>query len=63
MGPGDLIYLNAAGQPIIILNSRKVTGDLLDRRARIYSDRPHNIVVGEIMTDGFLFALAHNDDV
>ena len=61
--PGNLIYLNAAGQPIVILNSHKVAGDLLDRRAKVYSDRPRNIVAGEIMTGGFLFALAHYDDV
>ena len=41
---GDVIYLNAAGQPIVILNSQKVAANLLDRRAGIYSDRPCNIV-------------------
>jgi hypothetical protein len=61
--PGDLIYLNAAGQPIVILNSHKVAGDLLDRRATTYSDRPRSIVAGDIMTGGFLFALGHYDDV
>jgi len=62
IGPGDLVYLNVAGQPIVVLNSHKVAGDLLDRRSRIYSDRPHNIV-GCIMTGGLLFALSHFDDV
>ncbi|KAH9953974.1 cytochrome P450 [Russula dissimulans] len=47
---GDIIYLNAAGQPMVILNSQKVAADLLDRRAGIYSDRPRNIVASDIMT-------------
>ena len=63
IGPGDLIYLNVAGQPIVILNSHKVAGDLLDRRSKIYSDRPRNIVGGDIMTGGLLFALSHFGDV
>ena len=63
IGPGDLIYLNVAGQPIVILNSHKVAGDLLDRRSRIYSDRPRSIVGCDIMTGGLLFALSHFGDV
>jgi hypothetical protein len=60
---GDIIYVNAAGQPIVILNSRKVAGDLLDRRARIYSDRALNIVACNIMSGGFMFALTPYGDV
>ena len=60
---GDIIYLHAAGQPIVVLNSHKVAGDLLDRRSMTYSDRPRNIVACEIMTGGLLFALARYDDV
>ncbi|KAF8884012.1 cytochrome P450 [Infundibulicybe gibba] len=40
---GDIMSLNVAGNPIIILNSQKAAADLLDRRASIYSDRPRNI--------------------
>jgi hypothetical protein len=61
--PGDLIYLNVIGQPIVVLNSRKVAADLLDRRATIYSDRPRNIVACDIMSGGLLFALSHYDEV
>lgn len=49
---GDVLYLNAAGQPIIVLNTQKVAADLLDRRAGIYSDRPRNIVAAQIMCGG-----------
>jgi hypothetical protein len=56
------MYVNAAGQPIVVLNSRKVAADLLDRRATIYSDRPRNIVALDIMSRGLLFALSHYND-
>jgi len=49
---GDVVYLNAAGQPIIVLNTQKVAADLLDRRAGIYSDRPRNIVAAQILCGG-----------
>ncbi|KAH9975378.1 cytochrome P450 [Lactifluus volemus] len=49
---GDIFYLNAAGQPIIVLNTQKVAADLLDRRAGIYSDRPRNIVAAQILCGG-----------
>jgi hypothetical protein len=55
---GDLIYLNAAGQPIVIINSQKVALELLDRRAAIYSDRPRNVVACDIMTGGLLLGFA-----
>ena len=55
---GDLIYLNAIGQPIVVINSQKAAVELLDRRAAIYSDRPRNVIGCEIMTGGNLFGFA-----
>ncbi|KAH8990412.1 cytochrome P450 [Lactarius hatsudake] len=49
---GDVFYLNAAGQPIVILNTQKATADLLDRRSGIYSDRPRSIVAAQILCGG-----------
>lgn len=60
---GNVIYLNAAGQPIVVLNSQKVAADLLDRRAGIYSDRPRNIVASDIMTGGLLVVFARYNDM
>lgn len=37
---GDLIYLDLMGQPALLINSRKVANDLMDKRSSIYSDRP-----------------------
>jgi hypothetical protein len=60
--PGDPIYLNAAGQPVVVINSPKVGVALLDRRAAIYSDRPLNIVVSDIMTSGLFFSFSRYGD-
>jgi hypothetical protein len=60
---GELVYLNAAGQPIVVLNSQRVAVDLLDRRSEIYSDRPRNIVACDIMTKGLFFGFARYGDV
>lgn len=49
---GDVVYLNALGRSIIVLNSQKAAADLLGRRARVYSDRPRFIVASEILTGG-----------
>ena len=37
------MYLNIVGQPIVVVNSRKVAKDLLDKRSGIYSDRPVSV--------------------
>ncbi|TEB27961.1 O-methylsterigmatocystin oxidoreductase [Coprinellus micaceus] len=37
---GDIIYLNALGQGILVLDSRRRAVDLLENRSTIYSDRP-----------------------
>ena len=59
---GDLIYLNAAGQHVVVINSPKAGVALLDRRAAIYSDRPPNIVASDIMSGGLLFAFSRYAD-
>ena len=51
------MYLNALGQPILVLHSLKAAFDLLDRRANIYSDRPRMIVAHDILCGGLFVAL------
>ncbi|KAJ7690176.1 cytochrome P450 [Mycena olivaceomarginata] len=60
---GDIIYLNIAGQNTVVLGNYKVSSDLLDRRAGIYSDRARNIVAGELLTGGLVLAFAQHNDV
>jgi len=63
IGLGDLIYLNAVSQPMVILNSQKVAADLLNRCAGIYADRPRNIVASDIMCGGLLIGFIGYNDV
>ena len=44
-----MMYLNALGQPIIVINSLKVAFELLDRHGNIYSDCLHLIVANGIL--------------
>ena len=44
---------------LVVINSQRVAVELLDRRAAIYSDRPSNVVVCDIMTGGYLMGHAH----
>ena len=59
----NLMYLNALGQPMIVINSLKVASELLDRRANIYSDCPRQIVAHEILCGGLFSALMSYGDL
>lgn len=52
---GPIMYLNLAGQNVVVLNTLSVAADLLDRRAAIYSSRPKFIVAREMLTEGLFF--------
>jgi hypothetical protein len=57
------MYLNALGQPILVINSLKVAVELLDRRANIYSDRPRMIVANELLSGGLFVAFMRYGDL
>ena len=59
----NLMYLNALGQPMIVINSLKAASELLDRRANIYSDRPRLVVAHEILCGGLFTALMSYGDL
>ncbi|KAE9402133.1 cytochrome P450 [Gymnopus androsaceus JB14] len=42
---GSLVYLNLAGQDVVVLNNRATATELLYRRSVIYSDRPKSVVL------------------
>jgi hypothetical protein len=48
---------------MVILNTQRVAVDLFDRRAAIYSDRPHNIVACDFMTKGLMFGFVPTNDL
>lgn len=37
------------GQRMVIINSAQVAVELLDRKSSIYSDRPHMVMIGEMV--------------
>ncbi|KAE9401820.1 cytochrome P450 [Gymnopus androsaceus JB14] len=41
---GPIVYLNMAGQHIVVLNTKVAATELLERRSAMYSDRPRSIV-------------------
>lgn len=45
---GDFMYLTVLGQPIYLISSTKVAGELLDKRAMIYSDRPVMVMAQDL---------------
>lgn len=58
-----MMYLNALGQPILVINSLKTAFELLDRRASIYSDRPRAVVAHEILCGGLFTAFIRYGDL
>ncbi|KAF9463699.1 cytochrome P450 [Collybia nuda] len=52
---GPLVYLNVAGQGILVINEHKAAVELFERRSSIYSDRPRFIVGSEILCGGLIF--------
>ena len=57
------MYLNALGQPMIVINSLNTASELLDRRTNIYSDRPRLIVAHEILCGGLVSAFMPYGDL
>lgn len=47
--PGDIVYVEALGNRILLLNTIEGVSDLLDKRPNNYSDRPTLVMVGELM--------------
>ena len=59
---GEVMYLDGAGQPIVVFNSLRSAFELLERRSANYSGRPRFIMGQEILNGGLFFPLMNNDD-
>ena len=57
------MYLDGAGQPIVMCNSLKPAYELLERRSGNYSDRPRFIMAQEILNGGLLISLINHNDL
>ncbi|KAJ2923050.1 hypothetical protein H1R20_g961, partial [Candolleomyces eurysporus] len=53
---GDIMYLEALGQPIVVLDSLSRATDLYDKRGATYSDRPY-LPILDIMEMNWSFGL------
>ncbi|KAH9165024.1 cytochrome P450 [Lactarius sanguifluus] len=60
---GEMMYVSVLGQGLLVLNSRRVAVDLLEKRSNMYSDRPHNIVLCDYMSEGLSLASTPNNDL
>ena len=56
------MYLDGAGQPIVVCNSLKSAFELLERRSSNYSDRPRFIMAQEILSNGLQLAVMKFND-
>jgi hypothetical protein len=59
---GEIMYLDGAGQPIVVCNSLKSAFELLERRSGNYSDRPRFIMAQEIISGGLMFSMMKHGD-
>ncbi|KAJ7750812.1 cytochrome P450 [Mycena metata] len=60
---GDIVYVDAVGQPIVYLNSFEVTQDLLEKRSSIYSDRGDAPMLKDLVGFDWNFAfMPHGDE-
>jgi hypothetical protein len=55
------MYLDGAGQPVVVCNTLKSAFELLERRSANYSDRPRS-VMAQIISGGLLFVMMKYDD-
>jgi hypothetical protein len=59
---GDVVYVEALGQKIIILGSADAVNDIMERRGNIYSQRAGSIMICELYVLSLLF-LRHNANI
>ncbi|RDX52873.1 cytochrome P450 [Lentinus brumalis] len=59
---GPIVYINLAGQNVIVLNTLQAAADLLDRKAAIYSSRPRFEVACNMLTEGMFFVFQDYGD-
>ncbi|KAI0306216.1 cytochrome P450 [Multifurca ochricompacta] len=60
---GELMYISALGQSILVLNSQRVAVDLLEKRSNLYSDRQRFISAGDYLTENLSFTMTPYDDI
>ncbi|KAI0794212.1 cytochrome P450 98A3 [Fomes fomentarius] len=59
---GDVVYLDALGQPLILLGSYRAASDLLDKRSSNYSDRPASFMVQQVGFDWLMPLMGYGQE-
>ena len=54
---GEMMYISALGQGVLVINSQRVAIDLLEKRSNIYSDRRHFISAGDFSTKNLALSM------
>ena len=57
---GDVVYLHVFGQGLVFLNSPEAAFNLLDKRGSIYSDRPQQVMTGELWVSLLLPSITYH---
>ena len=60
---GEMMYIRALVQGVLIINSQRVAIDLLEKRSNIYSDRRSYISAGDFLTENLMFAMTPSGDL
>ncbi|TFK48003.1 cytochrome P450 [Heliocybe sulcata] len=46
---GDIVYLNLAGQSVVVLGSPEAASAFFDKKSAVYSDRPRMVMLNELV--------------
>ena len=57
------MYVSALGRGVLVINSKRVAIDLLEKRSNIYSDRPRYISTGDFSTKNLMMTLTPYGDL
>ncbi|KAH9054052.1 cytochrome P450 [Lactarius deliciosus] len=60
---GEMMYVSALGQGVLVINSQRVAVDLLEKRSNIYSDRRRYISAGDFLTKNLALSMAPYGDL
>ncbi|KAF8999672.1 cytochrome P450 [Cyathus striatus] len=58
---GGMVYVNVFGKSVIILNDPAIAVDLLDKKGKLYSDRPTFVMAGDLVGWNETIGLKHYD--
>ncbi|KAI9439487.1 cytochrome P450, partial [Lactarius psammicola] len=60
---GEMMYVSALGQGVLVINSQRVAVDLLEKRSNVYSDRPRYISAGDFSSKNLVLPLMSNGEL